>query len=431
MLPSQVSQRVTWEFIPPSERSLALHRMLSSRILERIAREIVLFQMSDFFQHGLISTLHRLADGPVVDREKGLSPLRSVILVLPCHYAEIATPAVGGIVSHLNKADFLSEVVVSMNGVSRRRINDVKQFWSRLKIPHVILWNDCPDLLQQLERQKLTSDPGKGLNLWLAFGWLAVNRSSATVIVHDCDIINYGLDLPLALAIPVARLGYGFCKGYYSRVREELFGRVTRLFMIPLIRSLIRVLGHTPMLDFIDSFRYPLSGEYSMSLETAMNLPVENGWAIEIGSLCELHRHFDPEAICQIDLAILYDHKHQSLDPAHPGKGLLRMASEIAGSLFTHLEREGSLLDRRTLESVLHTYETVSIDFVGRYQHVASLNGLPFDSSRETAAVTAFHEILRGVSSDFLNGRKAESLPPWNRMLNSGWVPEFSVMVDF
>lgn len=170
-----------------------------------------------------------------------------------------------------------------MNGISKHRINDVKLFWSQLKIPHVILLNDCPDLLQQLERRKLRLDPGKGLNLWLAFGWLAANRSSGTVVVHDCDIENYSLDLPLTLALPVARLGYDYCKGYYSRVREELFGRVTRLFMIPLIRSLIRVLGHTPMLDFIDSFRYPLSGEYSMSFDTAMNLPVENGWAIELG----------------------------------------------------------------------------------------------------------------------------------------------------
>ena len=98
----------------------------------------------------------------------------------------------------------------------------------------------------------------------------------------------------LALALPVAGLGYSFCKGYYSRVREELFGRVTRLFVLPLVRSLVRVLGHMPLLDFIDSFRYPLSGEYSMSFDTAMNLPIESGWALEIGSLCELHRNLDP-----------------------------------------------------------------------------------------------------------------------------------------
>jgi glucosyl-3-phosphoglycerate synthase len=386
--------------------------------------------MSDFFQHGLISTLHRLVDGPIADRHRARAALPSVVLVLPCHYAEISTLALNGIIKKVNAAEFISQVVISMNGISPDRVDEVKLFWSRLKIPHVVLRGDCPNFLNQLEKDKLCPDPGKGLNLWLAFGWLAVNRSSGTVVVHDCDIINYGLDLPLALALPVAELGYDFCKGYYSRVREELFGRVTRLFMIPLLRSLIRVLGHTPMLDFLDSFRYPLSGEYSMSFDTAMDLPVENGWAIEIGALCELHRHLDPETICQVDLAILYDHKHQSLDPAEPGKGLLRMAFEIAVSLLTHLEREGSLLDSKTLESVWRTYETVSNGFVRRYQHVANLNALPFDSSREKATVKAFYDILGTTFSDFLGGRKTDSLPPWRRMLKSGWIPEFSVIGD-
>ena len=244
----------------------------------------------------------------------------------------------------------------------------------------MVLGNDSPALLQQLGDQGLQFKPGKGLNLWLAFGWIAANQSSGTVLVHDCDIANYNLDLPLALALPVARLGYSFCKGYYSRVSEELFGRVTRLFVIPLVRSLVRVLGHMPLLDFIDSFRYPLSGEYSMSFDTAMNLPIESGWALEIGSLCELHRNLDPKTICQVDLAMLYDHKHQNLDPAQPGKGLLGTASEIAGSLLTHLEREGSLLDAKTLDSVMHTYQTVSNDFVRRYQHVANLNVIPIRS---------------------------------------------------
>jgi glucosyl-3-phosphoglycerate synthase len=386
--------------------------------------------MSDFFQHGLISTLHRLVDGPLVNRQEPFPTLEPVILVLPCHYAEIGTAALQGIVETLDGANFLSRVVISMNGVPDHLTREVKMYWSKLKKPHVVLWNDSPALLQQLRNHGLEADPGKGLNLWLAFGWLAANQSSGTVLVHDCDIANYNLDLTLALALPVARLGYSFCKGYYSRVREELFGRVTRLFVIPLVRSLVRVLGHMPLLDFIDSFRYPLSGEYSMSFDTAMNLPIESGWALEIGSLCELHRHLDPKAICQVDLAMLYDHKHQNLDPEQPGKGLLRTATEIASSLLTHLEREGSLLDAKTLESVLRTYRTVSNDFVRRYQHVANLNSLPFDLSRETRSAKAFSETLSDVCFDFLQGRKLRSLPPWRRMLQSKWLPDFSVLAD-
>ena len=61
---------------------------------------------------------------------------------------------------------------------------------------------------------------------------------------------------------------------------------------------------------------------------------------------------------------------------------------------------------RKTLESVLHTYQTVSNDFVRRYQHVANLNALPFDSSRETAAAKAFSEILSDGFFDFLRDER-------------------------
>jgi glucosyl-3-phosphoglycerate synthase len=386
--------------------------------------------MSDFFQHGLISTLHRLMDGPLVDRQEPIPALETVVLVLPCHYAEIGTAALDGIVECLDAAKFLTRVVISMNGIPERSVAEVRLFWSRLNKPHVVLRNDSSVLSKQLRDQGWPNTPGKGLNIWLAFGWLAVKESSGTVLVHDCDIVNYDLDLPLALALPIARLGYSFCKGYYSRVREELFGRVTRLFVIPLVRSLIRVLGHMPLLDFIDSFRYPLSGEYSMSFDTAMKLPIEGGWALEMGSLCELHRSIDPTSICQVDLAMLYDHKHQNLDPAQRGKGLLGMASEIAGSLLTHLEREGSPLDAKTLESAVHTYQSVSNDFVRRYQHVAQLNSLPFDLSRETLTAKAFADTLSDACLDFLQGRKARSLPPWRRIMQSEWRPELSVIAE-
>ena len=386
--------------------------------------------MSDFFQHGLISTLHRLIDGPILDRHESFPALESVVLVLPCHYAEIGTVALQGIVKALDEAKFVTRAVISMNGIPDHLTEDVKRFWSRLRKPHVVLWNDSPTLFQQLENKGLQFDSGKGLNLWLAFGWLAEHQTSGTVLVHDCDIANYDLDLSLALALPVAQLGYSFCKGYYSRVGEELFGRVTRLFVIPLVRSLVRVLGHMPLLDFIDSFRYPLSGEYSMSFDTAMNLPIESGWALEIGSLCELHRNLDPKAICQVDLAALYDHKHQKLDPAQRGKGLLRTASEIAVSLLTHLQREGSLLDAQTLNSVVETYQIVSNDFVRRYQDVANLNALPFDLARETRTAQTFTETLSDVCADFLRGHKAHSLPPWRLMLQSDWRPVFSVIAE-
>jgi glucosyl-3-phosphoglycerate synthase len=384
--------------------------------------------MSDFFQHGLISTLHRLVPVRMRDQIESLPAEESITLVLPCHYTEIGTAALKTMIAALREATFLKNVVISMNGIPEDRLSSVKRFWSGLKLPHLVLWNDSPDLLQDLEQRELLVTTGKGLNLWLAIGWLAMNGTSGTVLVHDCDIANYRLDILAALALPVARIGYRFCKGYYSRVREELYGRVTRLFVIPLVRSLVRVLGHAPLLDFIDSFRYPLSGEYSMTVETALDLPVESGWGLEIGSLCEFHRLLDPGAVCQVDLAILYDHKHRALNPEQPGEGLLHSATEIAISLLTHLQREGCGLDAKTLESVVHAYESVSKDFVRRYEHVAILNALPFDSLREARATDAFAANLSDACAKFLAGKRSRALPPWRAMLRSNWTPEYCVI---
>jgi glucosyl-3-phosphoglycerate synthase len=386
--------------------------------------------MSDFFQHGMISTLHRLIDGPIRDLERTTGRARSTVLVLPCHFSEIGAPALRTIIERLNHSDFLSEVVISMNGVTREQLEVAVQFWKELRLRHAILWNDSPALLKGLALNYIGFTPGKGLNIWLAFGWLAINRDYRTVILHDCDILNYDLDLPLTLALPTCTLGYDFTKGYYSRVREELFGRVTRLFVIPLVRSLIRVLGHMPMLDFIDSFRYPLSGECSMRMETALNLPVESGWALEIGWLCDLHRLVDPGSICQVDLAIQYDHKHQKLETLESRTGLLRMASDIGWSLLTQLEREGASLEKSTLDALLEAYEVGAKDFIRRYGDVAKLNGLPFDENQEIQTVAAFQMALEVQCAEFLAGSRSEPLPPWRLILGSDRVPEFAVFDD-
>jgi glucosyl-3-phosphoglycerate synthase len=144
--------------------------------------------------------------------------------------------------------------------------------------------------------------------------------------------------------------------------------------------------------------------------------------------LCELHRLSDPSAVCQVDLAILYDHKHQILDVNQPMAGLLRMVSEIARTLLTHIEREGSRLDAMILEALSRTYRSASADFVRRYRDVATLNGFPFDESRESEAIQAFASALEHQCAYFLAGGRSRSLPPWRQLLASGFEPEFQVL---
>lgn len=50
---------------------------------------------------------------------------------------------------------------------------------------------------------------------------------------------------------------FEFSKGYYARVTSKLYGRVTRLFYTPLIRSLRRILGQNLFLSYLATFATP------------------------------------------------------------------------------------------------------------------------------------------------------------------------------
>ncbi|VDZ63128.1 putative glucosyl-3-phosphoglycerate synthase [Serratia odorifera] len=116
------------------------------------------------------------------------------------------------------------------------------------------------------------------------------------------------------LLYPVANphFHYDFCKGYYARVANgRLNGRVGRLLVFPLLKSLQKVYGNSDFLDYLRSYRYPLSGEFAMRSHILNNLRIPSDWGLEIGVLSEIHRNTATNRICQVDIADNYDHKHQ------------------------------------------------------------------------------------------------------------------------
>jgi glucosyl-3-phosphoglycerate synthase len=384
--------------------------------------------MSDFFQHGLISTLHRL--NPIEPGEGEELDQTGLGLLLPCHVREIGSKALNDTIKTLNQLTCFEHIIVSLNGGRSdgasnptSDLGEALRFWSQLGARHTILWNDAPSFLSWLGSNHLSAVPGKGLNLWSGLGFALSQTELQALIIHDCDIQNYTVSLPISLAVPVARLDYQFCKGFYSRVQEQLYGRATRLFMIPLVRALVRTLGHVPLLDFIDSFRYPLAGECALSTGVAASLSVENGWGVEIGWLCEAYRLIDPEEICQVDLAMRYHHRHQSIDPERPAEGLLGMVTDIALSVFTHLEKEGCRLDSSILAEVVSGYEQTANDMIRRYRDVAEFNKLTFARDEEQQTAQRFQERLRFVADEFTSGTRMRSLPPWDQLLREVSFP--------
>jgi glucosyl-3-phosphoglycerate synthase len=119
-----------------------------------------------------------------------------------------------------------------------------------------------------------------------------------------------------------------------------------------------------------------------------------------------------------VDLADNYEHKHQALSPDDPKKGLRRMASDIAKSVFRTIASEGGSLTKDDFRTLQVRYVRMAEDTMLRYYADAMLNGLGFDRHSEELAVATFAKSLGDAAQDFLeNPFGLPLLPNWNRVL--------------
>jgi glucosyl-3-phosphoglycerate synthase len=260
----------------------------------------------------------------------------------------------------------------------------------------------------------------------MAYGYLLSKRDCQVIALHDCDIVNYDRQLLARLCYAVAHplLSFDFCKGYYARVTDRMHGRVTRLFMAPLIRALEGMAPGNPYLRFLDSFRFPLAGEFAMDIDLARVNRIPGDWGLEVGVLAEIFRNCATARTCQVDLMDNYEHKHQALSTEDPAKGLSRMAADIAKSIFSTLAAEGLVFTADHFHSLEVRYVRMAQDTIARYYADALLNGLKFDRHAEELAVAVFARSLSAAAAEFVsNPRGLTLIPNWNRVLAA--LPEF------
>jgi glucosyl-3-phosphoglycerate synthase len=207
-------------------------------------------------------------------------------------------------------------------------------------------------------------------------------------------------------------------------VTDRMHGRVTRLFVTPLIRSLEKVMGCLPFLVYLDSFRYPLAGEFSMLTELARINRIPSDWGLEVETLAEVYRNYSLRRICQAELCETYEHKHQPLSAEDPATGLMKMAIDIAKSIFRNLAIEGITLSSSALGTLLINYQRTAKDSIKRYRDDAAINGLIFDAHQETIVVEAFTKALQIAGKGFLEDPLYSPLiPNWNRVISA--IPDF------
>jgi glucosyl-3-phosphoglycerate synthase len=391
--------------------------------------------MTDFLQNGVITTLHNLTHRPVEQLELELRQFarrRPMSLILPSLYSELTGPAMPRIIEELAKVDYLAEIVVGLDQADASQYHHARAFFSVLPQRVHILWNDGPRLraldAELAEKDLAPHNPGKGRNVWYCIGFtLALGRSQC-IGLHDCDILTYDRQIPARLFYPIANPASDlrFCKGYYARVTEtgRLSGRVTRLFVTPLLRALHVILGSNDYIEFLDSFRYPLAGEFAMRTDVAGQIRIPDDWGLEVGVLSEVYRNLSRRQICQVDIADNYDHKHQELSIQDPNAGLSRMSQEIAKAIYRKLATEGVVLSDGFFRTLKATYFRTALDMLGQYGHDAKINGLLLDCHAEEQAIETFAQGVILAGETFLaNPLEVPFIPNWNRVMSA--IPDF------
>jgi glucosyl-3-phosphoglycerate synthase len=389
--------------------------------------------MADFYQTGVVATFHRFGPVKLERIESELSEFnrhRPIALVLPSLYAELEGPAIKKIVEEIKEVSYINEIVVTMGRTDKEQFKKAKEFFSVFPQRTRIIWNTGPkigELYKQLEESGLfVGGDGKGRSCWTAYGYILSREESKVIALHDCDIINYTRELLGRLCYPVAspNIDYAFCKGYYARVTDRMHGRVTRLFVTPVIRSLEKLLGPSSLLVYLDSFRYPLAGEFSMSTDLARINRIPGDWGIEVETLAEVYRNCAIKRICQVELCETYEHKHQPLSAEDPSTGLMKMSIDIAKAIFRNLAIEGTSLSESLFNTLRVTYLRTAQDTIKRYHDDAALNGLFFDRHQETMMVEAFTRAIQIAGKEFLEDPLYFPLiPNWTRVTSA--IPDF------
>jgi len=351
--------------------------------------------------------------------------------LLPALYSEFETDSMPQIIEEFKRVDYLYKIVLSLDRAGKGEFKKAKKVMSSLPVDVRIVWHDGPRI-QELYGELRDADfdidrPGKGRSVWMSLGYILSDEEVYAIALHDCDIVNYRREMLARLVYPVVHpaIDFEFSKGYYARVTEKLYGKVTRLFYTPLIRTLKRILGYNPFLEYLGNFRYALSGEFALISSLARGLRISPTWGLEVSLLSEVYQRAAVNRICQVEITEFYEHKHQVLDKDKPDEGLIRMATDIAKALFRILSQDGIIMSQSFFRTLYTAYIEESRIAIEKYYALSLLNGLTYDRHGEIEAVEAFVGSLKRATQEFRDDPVGiPMLPAWTRVTAA--IPDFS-----
>ena len=389
--------------------------------------------MADFAQNGVITTLQKLKPRPIeeIERElKAISQKRKIVLLLPALVTEFDGEAMPRIIEELKGLDYLYKIVLSLDRATDQQFKEIRSIMSVMTADIRVVWHDGPRM-KALLKELMDSDfkldmPGKGRSVWMTLGYILSDKDVYAIALHDCDIVNYRREIVARLVYPIVHpsIDFEFSKGYYARVTDRLYGRVTRLFYTPLIRTLKRILGYNAFIEYLDNFRYALSGEFCLHSDLARGIRISPTWGLEVSLLSDVYQMTSVNRICQVEIIETYEHKHQILKKNKPTEGLIRMAADIGKALLRVLSQDGLVMSEAFFRTMMTTYIQESRTAIEKYHALALLNGLIYDRHEEIEAVDAFVGSLKLAIDEFVKDPIGiPMLPGWVRVVAA--IPDF------
>ncbi|WP_008314616.1 hypothetical protein [Leptolyngbya sp. PCC 6406] len=378
------------------------------------------------YKQDLITTIHDLGCDltRLDDRLTELSQSLPTAVLVPSLYEELERPALRNIRDHLARCRFVNTVVISLYADTLEQYRHAVAFFQSLPQPTYVLWENGPritHILASLQERglDLMNHKGKGRAVWLGLG--IASLEAAAIALHDADIVTYDQSYPLKLLFPLLEREFGiaFSKAYYTRLSKhprQMHGRVTRLFVMPLITSLMELFGSRNYLRYLNAYRYPLSGEFALSSDLALNTRIPANWGLEVGLLAEVYRNVAMKRIAQVDLGI-FEHKHQVLGTGS-NQGLQKMCRDILRSILRTLtETEQVVITRDHICALRVKFRREAQNLTRQYFVDARFNGLDYDRHKEEATLEQFERVILEAGEQYLEDPTGAQIPDWTRAL--------------
>ncbi len=378
------------------------------------------------YKQELITTIHDFGcDLELLEaRLTQLTETIPTAVLIPALYEELERPALTRIRDQLALCKFVNNVVVAVNAQTPEQYTKTVEFFSILPQPTFVIWENGSRVTQLLENLKtkgldLLRFKGKGQAVWIGLGIASLQAEA--IALHDADIITYDKSYPLKLLFPLVEkdLGISFNKAYYARIGGEpqrFHGRVMRLFVTPLLSALTDLFGYQNYLRYLSAYRYPLSGEFALTNDLALNTRIPGNWGLEIGLLGEVYRNVAEKRIAQVDLGV-FDHKHQPIGQSS-NEGLRKMCRDIFRSILRTLtETERVIISMEHIHALRIKFRREAQDFSRQYFVDARFNNLNYDRHQEEVIVEVFEQVIAETGELFFENPAGAQIPDWTRAL--------------